>query len=273
MNQITLRLHGDGEVTRVAGDEVLAWNVVTATNSADRLLVVQFNQPQKDEFAIQVQLQTPLGAFPLSADAVQLQPEGATRFAGHFQIVNDGAVRLDVLQARGLSQISPDQFPASDVTRAAFHPADGQCFAYQFSSPDFALKIQADQILPELSVSQLLAYNLGDNELAIDAEIELDIRDAPLRELVLRRSQRLRRREHQRVGHERLFFARADGEPDAELRLVYGQPVSDRQVIELRLERNQALGGTNWTLAAHRSRESEIRARIRRRCRRTRAFA
>ena len=70
------------------------------TNSADRRLVVQFNQPQKDQFALQVQMQTPLGAFPQAADAMQLRPEGATRFAGYFRIVNDGAVRLEVAQAQ-----------------------------------------------------------------------------------------------------------------------------------------------------------------------------
>ena len=37
-----------------------------------------------------------------------------------------------------------------------------------------------------LTVSQVLAYHHGENELAIDGEIELDIREAPLRELVLR---------------------------------------------------------------------------------------
>ena len=120
-----------------AGDQVLAWNVVPGTNSADRKLVVQFNQPQKDGFAIQVQLQTPLGAFPQSADAMQIQPEGATRFAGHFRIVNDGAVRLEVLQASGLSQISPEQFPESDATRAAFR-ADGQpAFCLSIFQPGF----------------------------------------------------------------------------------------------------------------------------------------
>jgi len=36
--------------------------------------------------------------------------------------------------------------------------------------------------------------------------------------------------------------------PDAELRLVYGQPITDRQVIQLRLERNSALGQPTWTL-------------------------
>ena len=35
-------------------------------------------------------------------------------------------------------------------------------------------------------MSEVLAYHLGENELAIDAEIELDIREAPLRELLLR---------------------------------------------------------------------------------------
>ena len=85
----------------------------------DRRLVVQFNQPQKDQFALQVQMQTPLGAFPQTADAMQLRPEGATRFAGYFRIVNEGAVRLEVAQASGLSQISPEQFPESDATTRA----------------------------------------------------------------------------------------------------------------------------------------------------------
>jgi hypothetical protein len=248
MNEIKLRLHGDGEVTRVAGDQVLAWNVVPGTNSSDRNLIVQFNQPQKDGFEIQVQLQTPLGAFPQSADAMQIQPEGATRFAGHFRIVNDGAVRLEVLQASGLSQISPEQFPESDATRAAFRLTGSQRFAYQFSSPEFTLKIQADQILPEVSVSQLLAYNLGDSELAIDAEIELDIRDAPLREVVLNVPKGYSVASLNASGMSDYFLREPDGEPNAELRIVYGQPVSDRQVIQLRLEHNQSLGETNWTL-------------------------
>ena len=50
---------------------------------------------------------------------------------------------------------------------------------------EIALKIQADQILPEVGVSQILSYNLGESELSVDAQIELDIREAPLRELLL----------------------------------------------------------------------------------------
>ena len=245
MNRISLLLRGAGEVTRVQGDQVLAWNVEPVPESPWRLLAVQFNQPQKDSFALLVQMQTPLGAFPQSVDAIQVRPEGATRFAGTFRIVNDGAVRLEVAQASGLSQISPEQFPEANIFRAT----GSQRFAYRFSSADFALRIQADQILPEIGVSQVLAYNLGENELAVDAEIELDIREAPLRELLLNIPKGYAIAKLTASGMSDYFTGETPADHDgAELRLVYGQPVSDRQVIQLRLERNQSLGETNWTL-------------------------
>ena len=248
LSRVALLLRGAGEVTRVQGDQVLAWNVEPVPNSTDRRLVVQFNQPQKDQFSVQVQMQTPLGAFPQAADAVQLRPEGATRFAGYFRIVNEGAVRLEVVQASGLSQISPEQFPESDATRAALRVTGSQRFAYRFSGADFALRIQADQILPELSVSQVLAYHLGENELAIDSEIELDIREAPLRELLLRVPKGYAIARLNASGLSDYFLREPEDQPEAELRLVYGQPVSGRQVVQLRLERNKPLGEAAWTL-------------------------
>src|SRR5215472_4778829 len=133
MNRVALVLHGAGEVTRVAGDQLLAWNVEPMTNSSDRRLVVQLNQAQKDQFSLQVQMQTPLGAFPQVTDAMQVRPDGATRFAGYVRIVNEGAVRLEVAQASGMSQISPEQFPESDATRAVLRLTGSQRFAYRFS--------------------------------------------------------------------------------------------------------------------------------------------
>jgi hypothetical protein len=248
MSRVALVLHGAGEVTRVAGDHVLAWNVEPMTNSADRRLVVQLNQPQKDQFGLQVQMQTPLGAFPQVTDAMQVRPEGATRFTGYVRIVNEGAVRLEVAQASGMSQISPEQFPESDLTRAALRATGSQRFAYRFSGADFALKVQADQILPELAVSEVLNYNLGENELAIDAEIELDIREAPLRELLVRVPKGYVVTPPKASGMSDYFLRDTDSGNEAELRLVYGQPVSGRQLVELHLEHNKPLGETNWAL-------------------------
>jgi hypothetical protein len=246
LNRVSLRVHGAGEITRVQGDQVLAWNLEPVPNSPDRRLVIQLNQPQKDQFVFQVQAQTPLGAFPQTADALRLSPEEATGFSGCLRIVNDGAVRLEVTQAGGTSQISPEQFPESDATRAAFRAGGNQRFAYRFAGADFALRIQADQILPELSASEVLAYHNGENELAIEAEIELDIREAPLRELLLRVPKGYAVARLNAPALSDYFLTEPAGETESELRLVFGQPVSGRQLVQLRLERNQGLGETNW---------------------------
>jgi hypothetical protein len=133
LNRVALLVRGQGNVTAVQGATVLAWNVEPVPNSTDRRLVVQLNQPQKEAFTIQVQMQSELGAFPQAVDAMQLRPEGATRFAGHFRIVNEGAVRLEVTQATGLSQIAPEQFPETDRTKALFGTQATQRFVFRFS--------------------------------------------------------------------------------------------------------------------------------------------
>ncbi len=248
LDRVTLLLRGAGEVTRVQGEQVLAWKVELGANPEERRLVVQFNQPQKNQFTLQVQTQTPIGAFPQTVDAMHLRPESATRFAGYFRIVNEGAVRLEVVQAKGLSQVSPEQFPESDATKAAFRAAGEQRFAYRFSGADFALRIQADQILPELTVSEVLAYHLGESELSIDAEIELDVREAPLRELLLRVPRGYAVAKLNAAGLSDYFLRDLEDPAESELRLVYAQPVSGRQVVQFRLERNAALAAANWIL-------------------------
>jgi hypothetical protein len=248
LSRLVLAVRGAGNVTAVQGANVLSWQVEPGAAGADRRLVVQFNQPQNDAFALQVQMQSELGAFPQAMDAMQLRPEGATRFAGHFRVVNEGAVRLEVVQASGLSQVSPEQFPESDATKALFGTPAGSRFAFRFSSADFALRINADNVLPEVGVSELLAYHLGETELAVDAEFELDIREAPLREVLLRVPRGFVVARLNAAGMNDYFLRDVAETGDAELRLVYGQPVADRQVIQLRLERNGALGETNWSL-------------------------
>jgi hypothetical protein len=248
LNRVSVRLRGAGEITRVQGDQVLAWSIEPAADSSERRLVIQLNQPQKDQFSFQVQAQTPLGAFPQTADALRFSPEEATGFSGSLRIVNEGAVRLEVTQAGGTSQISPEQFPESDATRAAFRPGGNQRFAYRFAGGDYALRIQADQILPELSVSEVLAYHNGENELAVEAEIELDIREAPLRELLLRVPKGYAVARLNAPSLSDYFLTEPAGETEAELRLVFGQPLTGRQLVQLRLEHNQALDSANWTL-------------------------
>ena len=253
MSRLTVLLRGTGEVTRVQGHQVLSWNLEPTTNAAERRLVVLFNQPQKDHCGVQVSLQTTLGAFPQTFAPVQLRPEAATRFAGRVCVANSGAVRLEVIKASGLSQISPEQFPVTSGLESAWASAAGwtnatQRFVYRFSSAEYQLSVQADNVLPEVAVSELLEYHLGETELTLEAELELDIREAPLRELVLRVPKGFAVARLTGSGLSDYSLKDELGQPDASLRLIYGQPISGRQVVQLRLERNKPLGETNWAL-------------------------
>ena len=46
---------------------------------------------------------------------MRIVPVEAVRYGGHLRISNEGAVRLEVLSALGLSQISPELFPKDKI--------------------------------------------------------------------------------------------------------------------------------------------------------------
>lgn len=247
LGQLVLRLSGAGDLTRVQGAQILSWQVAPAGGgSADRLLTLRFNQAVKEHFVVQIHSQTDLGALPAQASLLQLAPEAATRFAGHIRVVNEGVVRLEVLSSRGLSQVSPEQFPENDQTRSVFPAPGPQRFVFRFSTADFGLTLRADTILPELGVSQVLVYHAGENETWIEAEFDVEVREAPIRELLLRVPQGYALAKVSAQGMSDYVLGSSEDQP--ELRLVYGQPVLGRQLVQLRLERNAALGASAWTL-------------------------
>ena len=108
---------------------------------------------------------------------LRMTPEGAVRHSGFIRIANDGAVRVEIGNASGVMQLAPGQFPGDrlgDDVR--------QVFVYRFASADYAYQITADQIVPEVNVSQIATYEIAETDRVINADIELDIREAPLRD-------------------------------------------------------------------------------------------
>ncbi len=248
LGQFVVVIRGPGEVVRVQGPKVLAWSVEKGAGTAERRLVVQFNEAQKEGCGVLVQLQQPLGAFPQSFDAAVLMPESATRFGGYVRVVNEGAVRLEVLSSSGLSQISPGQIPQTDATQALMPPQSSQTFAYKFSRADFQLRVQADNILPEVGVSALLIYQLTESELGIDADLELDIREAPLRDVALRVPKGFSVARLHAVGLADYTLVDAPDSQEALLRMTYSSPLTGRHLVTLRLERNRPSTETRWVL-------------------------
>ena len=121
LNRVTLLLHGEGEVTRVQGDQVLAWSrrsrcLIRPTAGWSSSLISR----RRTSSPSWCRRRRRWGFFRRRRTCCNCGRRTPRGLRGYFRIVNEGAVRLEVAQASGASQISPDQFPESDATRAIF---------------------------------------------------------------------------------------------------------------------------------------------------------
>ena len=246
MSRLALRLHGAGEVTRVQGDDVLAWNVEptyrippTANWSSSS------TSRRRTRSRSWCRCRRRWARFRKRPTPSSLQPENATRFAGTFRIVNEGAVRLEVLQASGLSQISPEQFPGGEPVPRHGQPA--LCLslfqrgfrAAHPGGPDSAGSGRVARCWPITSAKANCPWTRKSSWTSAKRR---------LRELLLNIPKGYAVAQLTASGLSDYFTGETPDHNGAELRLVYGQPIAGRQVVQLRLERNQSLGETNWTL-------------------------
>lgn len=238
---VKIRLDGPGEILGVDGANILGWKVVE--EGGRRVLEVRLSRPLEKSGSIVVRSQLALGNFPVKAAPMRFTPEGGVRNSGFLRVANDGAVRLEMTGVSGMMQLSPEQYPGGAVESAA-----RQVFVYRFPSASYACDIVASQILPEVGVSQVLVYELGDTDRIIRADLELDIREAPLREWSLRIPA-----DYAVVAVNGASVADYAAESAAEggsraLKILFGQPVDGRQLVHLRLEKNQPAGAGEWQL-------------------------
>ncbi|MBN8457192.1 MAG: hypothetical protein J0M04_05055 [Verrucomicrobia bacterium] len=237
---LSLDLTGPGEVLSVTGEGVLGWTVKDAAEK--RVLEVKLNQPVTGTARLVVEAQSALGAFPVKADPLRLAPAGSLRHSGWLRVANDGAVRIEITDPKGLIQLAPAQFPAG------VDESLRQVFVYRFPSAEYGYGIQADQVIPEVSVTEVTVYELAEADRRVRADLELDIREAPLREWEID------------IPSDYAVAAVA-GEPVADYQLIGGakpkqqrlkimfkQPVSGRQLVSVRLEQNLAAKAGAWEL-------------------------
>ncbi|MBC8245287.1 MAG: hypothetical protein H8E20_12930 [Verrucomicrobia bacterium] len=245
MSTLELDLIGDGEVVNVNGRNILNWSV--KKQEAGLRLVVKLNSQQTSNYNLVVHTQTPLGAFPVRFQPMRLVPVNPVRYGGHLRLVNKGAVQLEPVSVDGLSQLSANRFPAASSIAALPNDPKLKPLVYRYSGGDYELEVLADNILPELTLSQTVVYQLGFNEITLDAEVELDIRDAPLREFTVRIPDGYTVAQLTAAALADYFLGPAEN-GQRPLRLVFSQPLEGRHLIQLRLEQNRAVEGDTWVI-------------------------
>ena len=245
---LVFELDGPGEILGVEGGEVADWRVEENGENGEegeRLLLIRLIAPQRGEIPLVILSQTALGETPAQTVALRVIPAGQqVRSSGHLRVSGRGAVRVEVVEAEGLMQIPPEQWPGDREGTADLR----QATVYRFPTPEYSLGIHVDQIVPEVSVEQVLVYEMGDTDRVIEARLELDIREAPLREwdMLVPEGYALVAAEGADVADA--VPGGAAGNGLRRMKLVFEEAVEGRRLARLRLERNEPASASTWEL-------------------------
>ncbi|NWK55744.1 MFS transporter [Verrucomicrobiaceae bacterium N1E253] len=243
LNTLSLRMQGAGEVLDVEGTHIAGWKVEPSPEGAagDRVLKVQLSLPLKDAGVVQIRTQQALQPFPVTASPMRLTPVGVLRHSGFLRLRNAGAVRLGTSGVQGLMQLSPDKYPSGKINAR-------QVFAFRYPSADYDWKVSADQILPEVSLNQVVVYQQTESDRLIHSNMELDIREAPLREWELRvpDGYAVAALNGAEVADYVVGTTVEKGLRD--IKVLFKKAVSGRQLIQLRLEKNAPPAEGLWSL-------------------------
>ena len=240
---VRCRVEGPGEILGVEGANIVGWKVLPAENA--RVLEVRFSRPVESAGSLTIQLQADLGNWPVRAEPVRLTPEGGVRHSGFLRIANRGAVRLEVADPSGMMQLAPAQWPGAAIEADA-----RQVFVYRFPAANYTYRLLATQIQPEIAISAIATYELLETARVINASLELDVREAPLRDWSLRIPE-----DYTVVAVTGSDVSDYVAESEAAdgyrtLRVLFGRPIEGRQLLQLRLEKNQAAAAGEWRLPA-----------------------
>jgi hypothetical protein len=240
---VRVKLAGPGEIVGVEGANVLGWKVLPGTAGGTRILEVRLSRPLESEGTLLVRSLSTLGDFPVRAEPMRLTPEGGVRHSGFVRVANSGAVKLDLVDLEGMMQLAPGQYPGPAAEAEA-----RQVFVYRFPSGDRAYRVLASQILPEVGVSEIATYHLAEIDRVIEADLELDVREAPLRDwsLSIPADYAVAAVQGAEVADYAVESSVRDGYRT--LNILFAHPVEGRQLLRLRLEKNQAAAAGDWSL-------------------------
>lgn len=240
MTHLVLDLAGEGEVVSVEGAGLTSWQVVAGDGGARRL-EVSLGKALTGDTTLAVRTQTPLDAFPVKATVLRMTAQNAVRSSGHVRLVTVGSVRLDPVTTEGLAQLSPEQFPGE--AREA-----RQVFVYRFPSAEYDLVVAADRVQPEVSISQVVRYEVTETERRIAADLEFDIREAPIREWAVSFPEDYALVSATGAALADFLVGAEAAKGRKQLTLLFGGEVSGRQLVSLLFEKNESASAGSWVL-------------------------
>jgi hypothetical protein len=261
LETLTFNVPAGLSITALDGPFIRTWVLGDKPTDGLRPLRVELSRPQDKDYHLHIRAEATIDALPATVEVPAVEPTGDLRASGYLAVGTNSALQLVVQESSGLTQIDAAGFPrvqASD-TQVASIP-QGKAFFYTHAGSRYRLRLLVDDIASTYEVAGRLVAKVKEDDLVVEAELELDVRDAPLRQLEITAPAGLvvAAVDGNQVGDYHLPDApaagpRVEGGPPSNrgqdardtvpgtprasvVRVVFKQPVIGRTLLHLRLE-------------------------------------
>jgi hypothetical protein len=182
MDSATLALPELLNVTQVTGEDIREWRTETLP-TGERLLKVSLSRPKEKVYTLRIEGERVLAAFPCRFDMPVIVPRDVIRASGFLLMGTDSAIKLLVDKSAGLNQVDAAAFPK--LTEAAVALPTRSVLAYQYAHLPFQMRIAAEDVVTVLTADDRVTVSYEDNGVTVDTALDVDVREAPTRDLVL----------------------------------------------------------------------------------------
>ena len=164
-------------ITQVEGQYIQDWKI---SADAKRILSVQLNRPQKKDYQLAIISELPIEVLPSEVTVPNLVVQGDFRTYGNVVVSTNSALQMVMKKTVGLTQV--DQM---DRDRAQRNQSLNKSFYYVHPSANYDLVLSIKEIKPAFDVKQQLVVEAKEENLLMYAKLQLDVRDAPLKKVVV----------------------------------------------------------------------------------------
>lgn len=253
VRSLDLQLEGNGEILSVKAPGLLSWKVEPEQGES-RTLTVELNQAQKGEFDVHIEAREALGDYPAVFSPLSIKPEQALRYVGYVRVGFGESSKISVLESSGMTQIASQFYPqASSPKGKSLESA----LVFRHGGPEFSLSLRAEQVVPQLYVSQLLFYLTSLSGRQIEAEFDVEVRDAPVQRLDIQIPEGYLVANVS--GASVSDFSMLENGEHKTVAVFLSKALLGRELIRVQLEQTEDFQPATWTLQPVRIEGAELR--------------
>ncbi|MGD0351090.1 MAG: LamG domain-containing protein [Verrucomicrobiota bacterium] len=173
LRQARVQLPAGQRLLRVEGKEIRTWE--TRNENGAQVLIVDLLKGVSSSWKLTVETEKVLAALPVTEPVAVPHALDVKRETGLVALQGTEELGLSVESASGLERVDAEEFTQAGADKT------GRLFSvFRFSNPEFALRVRAETIQPEIEAVVRSNFRVSAEQVALSATIDYTIKRAGL---------------------------------------------------------------------------------------------